>query len=93
MQRSGVGHAAAAIQCQQLEPCAAGIVAAAGMDMAAAAVLQQIGGEFGDDDRHLVDACPRQPDARCDSGHQPAGLGDLAGIGDGGEHATSNAPE
>ena len=63
MQRSGIGHAAAAIQCQQFQPRALGIVALDGMDMAAAAVLQQIGGELGDDDRHLIDASARQPDA------------------------------
>ena len=56
------------------------------MDMAAAAVLQQVGGEFGDDDRDLVDARLRQPDAPRKIAHQSAGFGDLAGIGDGGEH-------
>ena len=58
-----IGHAAAAIQCQHFQPGALGIVASAGVDMPAAAVLQKVGGKFGDDDRHLVDPCRRQPDA------------------------------
>ena len=57
-------------------------------------MLEQVGGEFGHDDRHLVDA--RLAPARCrarEIAHQPAGFGDLAGIGDGGEHVSSIAPE
>ena len=81
-----IGHAAAAIQRQQFQPGALGIVASAGVDMAAAAVLQKVGGQFGDDDRHLVDPRRRQPDATRKIAYQPTGLGNLAGFGDGGEH-------
>ena len=54
--------------------------------MAAAAVLQNVGGKLGDDDRHLVDPRRRQPDAPRKIADQAAGLGNVAGIGDGGEH-------
>ena len=63
------------------------------MDVPAAAVLEQIGGEFGDDDRDLIDASAWQPDATGEIADQPTGFRNLARIGNCGEHATSNAPE
>ena len=53
-----IGHAAAAVQRQHLEPGAAGVVARTGVDVPAAAVLHQVGGRLGDDDRHLRRCAP-----------------------------------
>ena len=89
----GVGHATAAIERQQFQSRTVRVVEPVGVDVAAVAMLEQVGGEFGDDDRHLVDARLRQPGAPCNIAHQSASFGDLTGIGDGGEHAKSNAPE
>jgi hypothetical protein len=86
-----VGHAAAAIQRQHFQSRAVCVLAVRCEDVPAARMFQQVGREFGGNDRHVIETRLGHAGAPRASAHQPAGFGNLARIGNGGDHVTSSA--
>jgi hypothetical protein len=82
----GIGHAATAVERQYFQPGPSGVVASAGMNVPATAMLQQIGGKFGHHDGHFVDTRPRQPHPGREFAYPAPSFRDLTCVADLGEH-------
>jgi hypothetical protein len=87
-----IGHPAAAIQRQQFQSDTFAVVVMRRQDLPAAGMLQQVGGEFGDDDGDLGDARFGHTVGAREAAHPPTRFGYLACFGDGSDHVISNAP-